>query len=75
MMAATLRLSGALKDVVGGRENFDVEPGRSVRETLAGLGIVPDTIALVVVNNEHQSKDYIIQDGDAIRILAVIGGG
>ncbi|MGD0610165.1 MAG: MoaD/ThiS family protein [Anaerolineales bacterium] len=74
-MAATLRLSGALKDVVGGRDNFDVESGRSVRETLSGLGIVPDTIALVVVNNEHQSKDYIIQEGDEIRVLAVIGGG
>jgi sulfur carrier protein ThiS len=74
-MTANLRLSGALKDVVGGREHFEVEPGRSVRETLTSLGIVPDTIALVVVNNEHQSKDYIIQEGDTIRILAVIGGG
>jgi sulfur carrier protein ThiS len=74
-MAATLRLSGALKEVVGGRDHFEVEAGCSVRETLAGLGIVPDTIALVVVNNEQQSKDYIIQEGDAIRVLAVIGGG
>lgn len=74
-MTANLRLSGGLKDVVGGRDRFDVEPGRSVREILIGLGIVPDTIALVVVNNEQQSKDYIIQEGDSIRILAVIGGG
>jgi len=74
-MAARLRLSGALKDVVGGKDNFEVEPGRSVRETLTGLGIVPDTIALVVVNDEHQSKDYIIREGDQIRVLAVIGGG
>jgi sulfur carrier protein ThiS len=74
-MTAKLRLSGALKDIVGGRDNFDVEPGRSVRKTLAGLGIVPETVALVVVNDEHQTKDYIIQEGDAIRVLAVMGGG
>jgi sulfur carrier protein ThiS len=74
-MAAKLRLSGALKDVVGGRDNFDVESGRSVRETLTGLGIVPETIALVVINKEHQDKDYIIQEGDDILVLAVIGGG
>jgi sulfur carrier protein ThiS len=74
-MTASLRLSGSLKDFVGGRDNFDVEPGRSVRETLADIGIVPETVALVVVNNEHQSKEYIIQEGDAIRVLAVIGGG
>ena len=74
-MTAKLRLIGGLKDFVGGRDNFDVEPGRSVRETLAGLGIVPETVALVTVNEEHQTKDYIIQEGDAIRVLAVIGGG
>jgi sulfur carrier protein ThiS len=74
-MTATLRLNGALKDLVGGKASYDVEPGRSVRDTLTALGIVPETVALVVVNDEHQTKDYIIQEGDAIRVLAVIGGG
>jgi sulfur carrier protein ThiS len=75
LMTAKLRLIGGLKDFVGGKDNFDVEAGRSVRETLAGLGIVPETVALVVVNDEHQTKDYIIKEGDAIKVLAVIGGG
>ena len=74
-MTATLRLNGALKDLVGGKASYDVEPGRSVRATLAGLGIIPETVALVVVNEEHQTKEYIIQEGDAVRVLAVIGGG
>jgi sulfur carrier protein ThiS len=52
-----------------------VEAGRTVRETLAALGIVPEVVALVVVNEEQQSKDYVIQEGDVIRVLAVIGGG
>jgi sulfur carrier protein ThiS len=70
-----MQLSGGMKDVTGGRDRFEVEPGRSVAETLVGLGIVPDIVALVVVNDEQQSKEYIIQEGDTIRILAVIGGG
>jgi sulfur carrier protein ThiS len=74
-MIAKLHLIGGLKDFVGGRNDFDVQAGRSVRETLAGIGINPDTVALVVVNEQHQMKDYIIQEGDAIRVLAVIGGG
>jgi sulfur carrier protein ThiS len=74
-MTAKLHLIGGLKDFVGGREDFDIEAGRSVRETLAAIGINPETVALVVVNEEHQMKDYIIQEGDAIRVLAVIGGG
>jgi sulfur carrier protein ThiS len=74
-MPATLRPSGALRDLVGQKADIQVETGLTVRETLAGLGIVPETVALVVVNEEQKTKDYIIQEGDVIRVLAVIGGG
>ena len=74
-MTATLRPSGALRDLVGGRSEIPVESGWTVRATLAALGIVPEVVALVVVNEQQQSKDYVIQEGDVIRVLAVIGGG
>jgi len=74
-MPATLRPSGSLREVVGGKAEVQVETGRTVRETLASLGIVPEVVALVVVNEEQRSKDYVIQEGDIIRVLAVIGGG
>jgi sulfur carrier protein ThiS len=61
--------------MTGGKAEIQVESGRTVRETLASLGIVPEVVALVVVNEEQQSKDYVIQEGDVIRVLAVIGGG
>jgi sulfur carrier protein ThiS len=61
--------------LVGGQAEVQVETGRTVRETLAALGIVPEVVALVVVNEEQQTKDYVIQEGDIIRVLAVIGGG
>jgi len=74
-MPATLRPSGSLRDLVGGQAEIQVEVGRTVRETLAALGIVPEVVALVVVNEHQRSKDYLIQEGDTIRVLAVIGGG
>ena len=74
-MSATFRLSGSLKDVTGGKDEYTVESGRTVRETLEILGIVPLMVALVIVNEEQQEKDYVIQEGDVIRVLAVIGGG
>ncbi len=74
-MPATIRPSGALRDVVGGQAEIQVEVGRSVRDTLAALGIVPEVVALVVVNEEQRSKDYVIKEGDIVRVLAVIGGG
>jgi sulfur carrier protein ThiS len=74
-MPATLRLSGPLRDFNGGKPDLQVEPGRTVREVVAGLGIVPETIAVVVVNEEQSNKDHVIQEGDDILVLAIIGGG
>lgn len=74
-MTATLRLSGSLRDVTGGKAEIQVESGRTVRETLSSLGIVPEVVALVVVNEEQATKEHVIQEGDVIRVLAVIGGG
>jgi sulfur carrier protein ThiS len=74
-MPAVIRPSGYLRELVNGQAEVQVSAGRTVKETLAALGIVPEVVALVVVNEQQRSKDYMIQDGDVIRVLAVIGGG
>jgi len=47
----------------------------TVREAITSLNIPPEIVALVVVNGAQQSKDYLIQEGDEIKLLAVVGGG
>lgn len=74
-MTATLRVLGPLTAYVGGKKELEIEAGNTVRETLDALGILPEAVAMVSVNEELQAKDYVIQDGDVIRIMAVIGGG
>jgi sulfur carrier protein ThiS len=74
-MSATLRFGASLRSMLGLQDEFTVEPGRSVRDTLVLLSIKPELVAMVSVNEELQMKDYIIQEGDSIRALAVIGGG
>jgi sulfur carrier protein ThiS len=74
-MSATLRFGASLKNMLGLKDELIVEAGRSVRDTLIMLSIRPELVAMVSVNEEMQMKDYIIQDGDKIRALAVIGGG
>jgi len=74
-MPATLRLSGALRNFNGGKSEVQVKPGQTVREIVTGLGIVPETIAVVVVNQEQHDKEYIIQEGDDVLVMAIIGGG
>ncbi len=74
-MTAKIRLSGSLKDVTGGQGVHEVQSGHTVNETLKFLGIEPMTVALVVVNKEHETKDYVIRDEDDILVMAVVGGG
>lgn len=74
-MTATLRLGASLQTLLGMMEEYDVESGISVRETLINIGIKPELIALVSVNGGMESKEYVIQDKDEVRLLAVIGGG
>jgi len=64
-----------LKNYVGDMKETNVVAGISVRETLMNIGINPDLVAGVFVNDEQQTKDYILQEGDIVKLLAVIGGG
>jgi len=74
-MSATIRPLGMLKSYIGDLKETTVEAGQSVRATILALGINPDLVAGVFVNGEQQTKDYVIQDGDTVKLLAVIGGG
>ncbi len=74
-MSVTVRPLGMLKDYVQGQKECQVEAGRSIRQTLAELGIPPELVARVLVNEEQQPKAYVLQDGDLLKLMAVIGGG
>jgi sulfur carrier protein ThiS len=74
-MPATLRPLGTLKTYIAGQAEVTVEAGRTVRETLAALGIPSEVVAGVLLNDVLQSKDYRIQEGDILKLIAVIGGG
>ncbi len=74
-MTAIIHPYGALKAYIGGKTEIDVESGRTVRQVLQDLGMPPEVVALVLVNDEQQSKDYVVQDGDTVKVMAIIGGG
>jgi sulfur carrier protein ThiS len=74
-MPATIQPYGMLKEYIHQQSEVTVEAGQTVRASLQALGIPPDVVALVTVNDVQQAKDYVILDGDVVRLLAVIGGG
>lgn len=74
-MTATIRPYGMLKSYIGGAYETTIEAGVTIRQAMIDLGMPPEVVAMVLVNDEHGSKDYLIQDGDYVKLLAVIGGG
>ncbi len=74
-MTAIIQPLGMLKSYVSEQKQVTVEAGASVKDTLAKIGINPDLVAGVFVKDEQLSKDYILQDGDVVKVIAVIGGG
>jgi sulfur carrier protein ThiS len=74
-MSATLRCLGMLKSYIGGQNEISIPAGQSIREAMVTINMPPEIAALVLVNDEQQAKDYIVNDGDTIKLMAVIGGG
>ena len=74
-MSAIIWPYGPLKSYIDGEQKRAIEAGRTVRQTLVDIGMPPEVVALVLVNDEQETKDYVIQDGDIVKLLAVIGGG
>ena len=75
-MPVTLLPIGHLKSLVNNQAELTVPGGITVREALNQVHIPPEMVALVVINGTHQTdKDTLLQDGDMVKIMAVIGGG
>ena len=65
-----------LKSMVNNQTEVTVPDGLSVREALALIKVPSEVVALVVINGVHTTdKDTLLNDGDVVKLMAVIGGG
>jgi len=74
-MSVIVHPMGQLKSLLNNQSTITVEAGHTVREVLVAAQILPELIAGVVVNGDLQSKDYILQDEDDVKLFTVMGGG
>lgn len=65
MMAVTL----SLRD-----QEYTVKPGMTLRDALLKLDIVPESV-IPVRDGELITDDRLLQDGERIKLVAVISGG
>lgn len=51
------------------------EEGQTVAEVLEALGISSGLMAIVLINGRQELKNYILQDGDVVELVPLVGGG
>jgi sulfur carrier protein len=56
------------------KQEWELEGKFSVRQAITEVGLNPETV-LAVRNGELITEDTRLQDGDEIRLVAVISGG
>jgi len=67
---------GLLKRYIGDRETpILTEEGQTVAEVLEALGISSGLMAIVLINGRQELKNYILQDGDVVELVPLVGGG
>jgi molybdopterin converting factor small subunit len=51
------------------------QPGQTISELIAELGIPHELEALVIVNRRQQLKSYVLKPGDVVKLAPLVGGG
>ena len=54
---------------------LELDEGTSIGKLAADLGIPAAEVKIILVNSQHKSLDYIIQDRDEINLFPPIAGG
>ena len=67
---------GLLKRYIEDRKTLILtEEGQTVAEVLEVLGIPSVLVALVLINGRQELKNYVLQDGDVVKLVPLVGGG
>ena len=56
------------------KERYEIRSGMTVRDALIKLDIPPDSV-IPVKDGELMTDDELLEEGDQIRLIAVISGG
>ena len=75
MKTAELRPKGMLKQYVDDMDSVEVPSGIPLRDAISSCGIPPELVAMAFIDQKPIDKDVILQPGEIIDLVAVVGGG
>lgn len=74
-MKVTVKLFAFFREGRFKREEREYPKPTTVSEVVAGLGIDPEEVGVLMVNSRHCQFETLIEEGDNLAIFPVIGGG
>ncbi len=72
---ARVKVVGILSRYAGGQAEVETGGGKSVEEVISGLGIPSPLVGIVLVNGRQVDKSYVIEEGDEVKLIPLLGGG
>ncbi|MDL1898984.1 MoaD/ThiS family protein [Anaerolineae bacterium CFX7] len=55
-------------------KKFEVKENITARDALKKIGIDPESV-LITVNGKLVTDDYVLRQGDTVKLVAVVSGG
>lgn len=55
-------------------KKFEVKENITARDALKKIGIDPESV-LITVNGKLVTDDFVLRQGDAVKLVAVVSGG
>jgi sulfur carrier protein ThiS len=75
MKTAELRPKGMLKQYIDDMDSVEVPSGIPLRDAISSCGIPPELVAMAFIDQKPIGKNVILQPGEIIDLVAVVGGG
>ena len=68
---------GMLRKYVDGQEMMELQDwaGRPIRALLESLGMPSPLVGAVLIQGDLVTKDYLLQEGDEVKLIPLVGGG
>lgn len=74
-MQIRIKLYGVFRIDRFKEEVRDYPPGTTVREVVEVLRLPGQLLGIVLINGAHAGVDDLLQEGDALTLLPLLGGG
>jgi sulfur-carrier protein len=74
-MKIEVKLVGVFRIDRFAQKVLEYPAGATVQDVVQHLGLPEHLLGIVIVNDRHATVEHLLQDGDSLMLLPLLGGG